>query len=248
MKKLMTALTICAVASFATATDVTSPNIVGYTTDGVTANKYIQIAPAFVGVGNAAALGVNQLLKGNFQPGDQLMIWDVGAQALGTFLTWGEAYDPETDLTLGINAWTDENSYYSSLTLTPGTGLWLNTSGGAAVQFNQVGQVDVAPKSLTIQGDGFYSIIANPYPVTVLVNSKTWTGFQPGDQLMFWDIATQALGTFLTWGEAYDPETDLTLGINAWTDENSYYSVLPLEIGRGFWVCKTSAGSGTVQF
>jgi len=239
MKKLMTALTVCAVASYAiAATNVVSQNIVGY--NNSTINGWSMHSVAFDAVGGDGFIA-NVNLKGAFTAGDTLQIWNGSDYDP---IMFGDIYD-EGLLNIIGQGWLDpENGYWPwTNTIPQGVGFWVNTQSSTPVTF--VGQVPASGTVVAnlVQG---WNLIGVGFPIDVVLNNAVWTGVATGDVADGWDGNDYVP---VSYGDIYD-EALLNIIGQGWLDPNNGYWAMTAPLSgtsSGFWV-NIAAVSGTASF
>ncbi len=240
MKKLMTALTICAVASFATAADVTSPNVVGYITRTINTGAGEFMSNVGVPLKCMSALDGSYTVANNLfdyvcQPGDTVYVfnpanWDLDSYSYnGIGLGWFLAASDGTTHTIasfqvmvGANIFFAPANGSSPLTISGE----VKTSGAQQVVFDASGSDYIWP-------------ITNPFPIetkfsdieTFALAGDTVYVFNP----MNWDLDSYSYnGVGLGWFLAASNGTTSTILVDQ--------VLFPVGTG-GFFM--TSGGSRT---
>ncbi len=265
MKKLMF---VAAAAMACSAFCIESANTVGYTAKAVEAGKFYLIGTQFdkAGSDSAGSIDMNDLIKlsstieaglydDDFATAPQIQVLNAaGGYSMYFYISDG-TYDDGDDTPLGFDAWCDENGYEltAEAKLALGKGFWFKSpvTSGTITAAGQVSEM--ASTTLNFAADKF-SIICNPYPVAVALQSLT-TSATPG--LYDDDFATapqiQVLNAaggynmfFYISDGTYDDGDDTPLGFNAWCDENGYeLEGTQIDAGAAFWIKAPVAGSVT---
>ena len=252
MKKLMTALAVCAVAGFALAQTVTSANVVGYNT--VTLNKgFNMLACNFDQVG-AVTNTLDMVIPGT-TPGlvagknngvaDNIMLFDPTTQQYATYFLW---YTTKT--TSGYSAnnykWVQSYNTLAGVALTSGQPFWYNSlsTTNISIPATFAGQVPTTNKNITIRIG--YNMIAGNYaanwdPNSLGTNFWATSGATAGknngvaDNIMLFDPTTQQYATYFLW---YTTKTTSGYSANNYKWVSSYNTVAPsnfVKLGQGVW-------------
>ena len=244
-----------------------SANIVGYTSKDVTAGKFYLIGTQFDETGSATAgrVDMNDLLKlsqeiapglydDDFATAPQIQVLKPNGGYNKYFYISDGTYDDGEDTPLGYNAWCDEDGYEltDAQKLELGKGFWFY-SPVANGSITTAGQVSDAPSKTLAIKDGMFTILCNPYPTAISLQSVT-TSATPG--LYDDDFATAPQIQVLKPAGGYNKyfyisdgtyEDDTSLGYNAWCDEDGYkLEGTQIEAGAAFWI--TAPVAGTITF
>jgi len=240
MKKMMTAIAACAVASLSLAAGgVTSQNVVGYSTAATPAG-FLMYSAMFTAIGGGSATGKLSQITGNFDSFDNIQFIDQYGNAPVSY-QWikagdfpGASVDGWYDFSLPVNAVdVDLPQGLSYLISTANTNKVLNS-----------GEVRDAVISINITvGGGGYTSIGNPTPTSRLLSRFTFTGLTSFDNIQFIDKDGNAPVSY-QWikagdfpGATVDGWYDFSLPVNA---------VDPvINAGVGFLLSTATAG-GTV--
>jgi hypothetical protein len=242
MKKLVTALALCAAVS---AYALESSNTVGYEKTTLKSGEFNMVAGSFLGLGgtgwklNVNFTGTN--LKGSSDPNvaDQILVWNAQTGGYttyfwfdtGTGFQWAnaETYGPfeddyPTGAPVGLAFW------FLAL---PRTGLELDPS------VNFAGEVPVAATYTFNLKKGEFNMIANPYPTALklnntaqmeVVNAVGSSDPNMADQILVWNAQTGGYTTYFwfdtgtgfqwanaeTYGPFEDDYVNGKTGFNAW--------------------------------
>lgn len=225
MKKLMTALTICAVAGFAVAADVVSENIVGFNTTTVAAGSQGIVGCNFEAVGGGAS--TFQTLNGGmtFNNGDTIWVWD--GTTPWKLYTWDS----------GEGSWWDfDADDAGDPAVDAGVGFWLICSATKDVRL--AGQVPPSGTQLVMPAG--QSLISTPVPMDLDLNGAnvSWSGTSNGDTIWAWDgttpwkLYTWDAGEVAWWDFAAD---DVATGVS-------------VAGGNGFWLFNAAPVSMTMTY
>ena len=231
----------------------------------MTAGKYYLIGTQFDETGTTAAgrIDMNDLIKlsADITPGlyDDDFVTAPQIQLLNAAGGYTKYYyisdgTDENDDELGYAAWCDRDGYEldDAAKLELGKGFWF-TSPVANGTITTAGQVsELASKTLSFAG-GKYTILCNPYPKAVSLQSLT-TSATPG--LYDNDFATapqiqtlNAAGGYTKYYYISDgtDDNDDELGFDAWCDRDGYeLEGTQIEAGAAFWI--TAPAAGTITF
>ena len=263
MKKVMFGL---AAAAAIAAFGIESANVVGYTSKDVTAGKYYLIGTQFDAAGTTSAgrIDMNDLIKlsetlapglydDDFATAPQIQVQKpAGGYNMYFYISDGT---DEDDNELGYAAWCDEDGYEltEAAKLELGKGFWFYspTTSGTITAAGQV--TEAASKTLSFTA-GKYTILCNPYPTAVSLQSLTTTA-TPG--LYDDDFATAPQIQVMKPAGGYNmyfyisdgtDDDDNELGINAWCDEDGYeLSGAQIDAGAAFWIYSPTT-SGSITF
>jgi methyl coenzyme M reductase alpha subunit len=192
MKKLMTALTICAVAGFATAADVVSENIVGFLS--ITASgTYPSHGPTFITVGDVnveSTLG-NLTANGMDPDSDTIQFLSPVDASVVDAATYCDAALATLLGDPGLQGWWAPSDVggvnKDDMVLTAGTGFLCNFGSGNPIVIKSAGEVVQAPISLDMTGL-VYPMVANPVPADLTLGDITADGMDPdSDTIQFLD-------------------------------------------------------------
>jgi len=264
MKKLMTALAVCAVAGFALAQTVTSANVVGY--DTVTLLQgYNMLACNFDQVGtvtNTLDLVIPGTTPGlvagkNSSVADNIMVFNPLTQVYATYFLW---YTTKTTGTPPANTynykWVSSLNIPATVALQRGNAFWYNSMSTTNISIPAVfaGQVPVTNKNITINTG--YNMIAGNYaadwdPNALGTNFWATCGATAGknssvaDDIMVFNPLTQVYSTYFLW---YTTKTTGAPPAN--TDNYKWVSSLNIlapanfvKLGQGVWYNSLGAGS-----
>ncbi len=263
MKKLMFAMAAAA-GLMAFGDGIESANTVGYTTKAVEASKFYLIGTQFnkTGDDSAGSVGMNDLIKlsstiaaglydDDFATAPQIQVLSA-AGGYNKYFYISDGTDDNDD-ELGYDCWCDKDGYELDDTakLALGKGFWF-TSPSTSGTITTSGQVsEMASTTLNFPADKF-TILCNPYPVAVALQSLT-TSATPG--LYDDDFATAPQIQVLSAAGGYNKyfyisdgtdDNDDELGVNAWCDKDGYeLDGTQIDAGAAFWITAPVAGSVT---
>lgn len=154
------------------------------------------------------------------------------------------AYDEEwNEYTDGC--WASGANEYATAKISAGAGVWFRDDNeDVLITFaGQVVDAGTTPKTLVANK---YNLIANPYPMQLLVNNSeqvTWDEIvATGDTvtapvLQVWNVSDYDIYYYMDY--AYDSEwNEYTDG--CWASGANEYLETPIEVGCGFWVKPTT--------
>ena len=237
----------------------------GYTSKAVTAGKYYLIGTQFdkAGTTSAGSVDMNDLIQlssdltpglfeDDFATAPQILVLSAG----GGYTKYYYISDgtDDNDDELGYAAWCDDYGYEltDAAKLELGKGFWF-TSPVASGTITTAGQVSEELSTTLSFAASKYSILCNPYPKAVSLQSLT-TSATPG--LFENDFATAPQILVLSASGGYNKfyyisdgtdSSDDELGYNAWCDDYGYeLSGSQIDAGAAFWI--TAPTAGTVTF
>ena len=259
-KSTMIAAIFAASAFSAFAADVYSSNIVGYSKIDLVPGLTMVGAP-FQAVGATGTINIQDAVDttglvgfdwGTFTPNDTLIIWDPATQFYSTTYYWSDS-DP---LSMGL-----ENVWFDGGTMTPadddlpaGSTFFISSATTTNIVATMMGEVAAAAAGQDIDFVNGLSMIANPFPYALDINTDMiptglvgfdWGTFTPNDTLIIWDPATQFYSTTYYWSDA-DP---LSMGLeNVWFDGGTMTPAnATIPIGGAFFISSSGTG-GTIDF
>ncbi len=259
-KSTMIAAIFAASALAASAADVYSSNIVGYSKVDLVPGLTMVGAP-FQAVGATGTINIQDVVDttglvgydwNTGTGGDTLIIWDPLTQIYATEYTWSDA-DPYS---LGVdNVWMDVGTLSPATEDLPvGSTFFISSSTTTNFVGSLIGEVPAAAAGQDIAFVSGLTMIANPFPYALDINADMtatglvgydWGTGTGGDTLIIWDPAVQIYSTEYTWSDA-DP---YSLGVaNVWMDVGTLSPANEqIPIGGAFFINSTGAG-GTIDF
>lgn len=249
MKKMMTVLAACAIASFSLAAgDVTSANIVGYS--GKSLEKgFNMVGVNFVKIGATDkkislqslmnCTGLTAVDWDTVTGGDQLYIWDPSVQGYPAIYSWTGTNADTLLSTTGVSSkWVDLNTFDGTsatvpeLNVSAGSAVWIQRTGDSDASVVFLGQIEIGQMTTNLLSG--FNMIAGPKPVVLDLNDSakiTFTGLAAvdwdtvtgGDQLYIWSSSLQGYPAIYSWTGA-DADTILsTTGVSSkWVDLNVF--------------------------
>ena len=157
-----------------------------------------------------------QEISGDFTDGDEAQIWDNGRYVTVVY------YSEEV---AGKAGFYNLDGTLSTLTLSPGTALWLKSS--SLKQATLAGKVLTGSQEVAIKGEKGWSLFASRTPIAIPVNDFVFTGLSDGDELQLWD------GTRYTTVVYYSAEM---AGVAGFYELNGQLSTRKVPVGSGFWI------------
>ena len=210
--------------------DVTSANVVGYHSTALAADTYYMVAAQFDSVvGGGEGMALKDLVTGDVPYGAEMQVLRPdGGYDIYRYIE--EAYDGDADDF--VPGWGDGVDNLAVNPVEPGTAFWLKAPSAATVTIAGAVLGD-ASKTVEIAA-AQYSMIANPYPVSVNPNALTWTGLSYGDELQVLK-ADGGYDIYRYIEEAYDGDADdFVPGWGNGVDELVTTGVIP--VGQGAWI------------
>jgi len=273
------------VALPARATEVVSSNIVGYNKVALN-NAYTMLGMQFQTVGNAnGSLSIGQIVPDQFVNGidwsdddfpfgAKMMLWNGTGYAQQYYWTGEVPSDIQADLkdelelddeVIYNNIWVDGDYLPVDPTLSVGTGFWiLDTSADGTGKVCTSGEVK--NDSVSIKLNQGYTMIANPYPVDLDLNTMTPTGltaidwsddnFPFGASIRIWNGTGYSKQYYWTGTVPDDIQADLKDELelddevvynNIWVDGDYLPVSDKIPVGSGFWIRDDNANSETTS-
>ena len=169
MKKLMTAVAVCAVAGLALSQSVTSANIVGYKSDvSVIANYYTMLGTPFVPVGGTPT-PIGSIFTSNtsftanetLSSADSILVWN-GT----TYVSYFYSSDAGTP-----GAWVKDDAFTPTTDTIPvGGAFWFNRIGSALHGLTIAGQVVTTNVSVAVKAN-YFTMVGNPFAAAIPISS-----------------------------------------------------------------------------
>ena len=207
MKKLMTTVAVlgCAVAMVSAQT-VTSANMVGYAKKTLPAGGFQIVSPQFQGT--AAGTTLDNAFSGVVD-GSAVYIWT------------GTAYLPKISYFVGYG-WFDAGfNPKGDTVINAGDALWLQDGGASSTPIIS-GEVPSASSITNTLAVGF-NLIANPYPVAMLLDDIPLASLSDGDSVYVWSEGAYLpkISYFVGYGwfdAGFDPKgnTEIPVGDGLW--------------------------------
>ena len=234
MKKLMTAVAICAVASFSLAQSVTSANVVGYSTKATPAG-FLMYSAMFTTVGGGSATGRLSQITGSFDSFDSIQFVDQDGN-IPLQYQWIKAGDVPG---VSANGWYDFSNPPNPVDMFLPQGLSYLIATANTNLLTNSGEVRDAAITINITATGF-TCIGNATPTARHISSFTFTGLASFDSIQFVDQDGN-IPTQYQWIKAGDVPG---VSVNGWYDfSNPPNPVDPvINSGVGFLLA-TSAGA-----
>lgn len=234
MKKLMFA--VAALAAGVACAEITSTNIVGYSTTECAANTWYMIGCGFEGVDG------NPFTVQNFATGMATGLEDAECSTIqvwnGTDLdTYIYIIDDEDEDGNYISHWLNAAGDQADFTVAPGFGCWINNPKDCSITV--AGQV-VATSKTTVEIPGnVWQLIANPYPVNAALNgdgidcSHLATGLEDSECSVIQAWNGSDLDTYIY---IIDDEDEDGNYISHWLDAAGDQTELVIPAQTGFWI------------
>ncbi len=245
MKKTMMIAALFAASTLAaSAADVYSSNIVGYTKLSLGSGLSI-IGAQFEAVGGGG-LDIQNITSEDLTGGDIVKFWT--GSGYTTVFYYGEendggVYEDDSyEVCLGPG-WGDINQIAVSLPIDTGEGFWLQAGGASDVTIS--GQVGSTNEVSVASG---LTLVVNPYPTGIDIAEIQADGLTGGDIAKFW--TGSGYSTVFYYGEendggVYEDDSyEVCLG-PGWGDINQIAVSSAIAVGEGFWVQAGSAATLT---
>lgn len=233
--------------------EISSQNIVGYTTSALEAEKWYLIGCNFEKAGDGN-LSIQELVSGVDPASDPtvaptIQYWDGAKLVTLSYLDF--VWDPNAgdggDFVVG---WADPSTLEAvSFEAQPGFGCWIKLPvAGNITCAGQVVATDSAEREVTSN----WQLIANPYPMALNFNSEKFdcsglvanSEVSEAPSIQYWDgskLVSLSYSDFV-WSDAHG---DFVVG---WTDPATMeYFAVTLPPCTGFWIKSPTAGSVTFE-
>ena len=240
MKKLMFAA--AAIAAGVAMADVTSANIVGYSTYQLKAAKQDIMGAPFVAIGEDD-ISIQEIKLDNGSEGmDWIMVFDPATREYQQAFWNPYSYDPtDTDYLHDLGqGWTDRDWFRMPINLNPGQGLWIYTT--KACNATVPGQIVAAEQNLVSMVGGKQDIVATMFPVSTSIQDISLSnGTEGKDWMMVFDPETREYQQAFWNPYSYDPtDTDYLHDLGqGWTDRDWFRMPIVLNPGQGLWLYTT---------
>ena len=251
--------------------DVTSANVVGYTTKEVKAGQFYMVGVQFSDVGAVDAAGFNNFFSTTCAPGaygdgedttmgnaPQIQVLNASGVGYKRYYYIGDAYGADDQPVAG-NCWADGDGYaVTDADMLPlSKGFWFRAMADGSVTCS--GEVSATGEIGSAVTAGQFNIVANPYPVALSLNAPASVGFTPGaygdgedttmgnaPQIQVLNASGVGYKRYYYIGDAYDADDQPVAG-NCWADGDGYVATgTQVPVGQAFWV--KSATAGTFNF
>ena len=251
----------------ASAAEVGSDNIVGYSKITLPANAMTIVGNQFQYIGETSI--DLQDIKGiglGEEGSDYIKIWDPATRTYLTAVYWGASMDGvfddvnntpddyDDDIALGAG-WGDLYQTALHSTIVPGQGFWMQSVNGGAVQFS--GEVST-DNTVTLAANQM-TLVCNTLPMAIELQEIKGEGLgeEGSDYIKIWDPATRTYMTAVYWGASMDGvfddvnntpdnyDDDIALGAG-WGDLYQTALHADIAVGQGFWM--QSVNGGKVSF
>lgn len=242
---------------------VESVNTVGYTTVDVASGGFTLFGVQFQEISGSGTINIQDVVDTSglvgfdwvsFTGGDQLLIWNPAVQGYAQQYTWVDA-DPYF-MVGAVDVWVDPGTFAPvTVDLDVGSAFWISSSGTGATA-THAGEVPADPTGVSSTLYEGFTLLSNPYPTALNINTDVtytglagfdWVSFTGGDQLLLWDPTSQGYAQQYTWVDA-DPYF-MVGAVNVWVDPGTFAPVdVSVPVGGAFWVQKTTAAAGNVQY
>ena len=258
MKKILLGAMIASVALAASATEVPSANVVGYTKINLTGGQLNCVALQFYDVGatdsaaSIANLTSTGLTAGSYDTMNTeapcIMFYD-GAGGYDYFYYISDAYDADGNM---VTTWADANGDETDIAKFLGSGFWFKVPEATCTTGTLIhaGEVSNA-ESLTINIASGLTLAGNPFPAGLDLSKVTTEGLEPGIYdtmnteapcVMVYDGAG-GYNYFYYISDAYDADGNMVI---AWADANSDAIVgVVAKQGEAFWARSSTVGTLT---
>lgn len=224
MKKLMTALAICATAGIVSATDpVTSANVVGYLTHAPDEIGDIVGAVQFVSVGDSHKTLNTLFDSSQLEFGDNMQLLADDLVSFVSYTWWGDHWENDGGQVVGTDV--------PDVSMVPGKGFMLVCS--SVRQVIAAGQVSSSNVSTPILAG--YNFIGSAFPVSFSPGKYDWSSAEFGDEIQIYDASTFGFKSLIWWGDHWEDDNGNTITDGA------------AAVGSGFYYISSSGGWNLVQ-
>ena len=260
MKKILLGAMIASVALAASAAEVGSANVVGYTK--IQLNEgYNMIGVQFSDIGGAeksltSVFTLDETFAGyddDYKFSNKMRVWD-GVKESYAFYGWAgsSGTDVDDDPTLD-NTWTDMEAYaVEGEFFSVGSGAWIITDKSGTLTVS--GEVKL--EDVTIDLVAGYNIVCNPFPCEVSITDfgvldSSFAGYDDdykfSNKMRVWDGVKESYA-FYGWAgsSGTDIDDDPSLD-NTWTDMEAYAVDGKIKPGEAVWIITEKAGTMTFK-
>ena len=233
MKKILLGAMIASVALAASAAEVTSDNVVGYTRLTIEPGVFSIVGTQFFSVGNTSTVDVQDLFKAGPVDGDTIQFFNGGSYELYSFSS--VTYDETWSKDLGPG-WND--SIYGTRAVrdvVPGEAFWLNSQ---STSVTLAGQAETSAK-ITVPCNGAFTLVSLPVPIEVDIQDIKFVGIIDGDTIQFMRNGQYEMFSYSS--VTYDETWSKDLG-PGWND--SIYgtrATSTVNMAEGFWLMSSAA-------
>ena len=224
--------------------DVVSSNIVGYTK--ITVPKGLSIiGQQFDAVGGGTNDVANVTSVEGLSPWgeDSVRFWNGASYQNLYYYAYDADEGSEGLLDTGEDGWGDADQKSVVLSVAPGTGFWINTSGEATVCTS--GEVS-SQNTVSIQPG--LSLVCNPQPVAIDIQQIEAVGLSPWgeDSIRIWNGSSYANYYYYAYDAEEGSEGLLDTEKDGWGDADQKSVSVQINNGQGFWI--QSGASATLSF
>ena len=205
MKKTVITLAVVAFAAAAVQATTTSANIVGYS-KSTSSTLYAIAANQFSGNDNPS-----EVFGSSYPVGTKIYVFSGGSYSTTEYIdTFDENFN-------AVQAWSPD-----TLTVTPGTGYWVENNSGSEIEAILAGEVSSEASIETSLTTGL-QLISYPYPVARTVSQM---GFSPtvGDKIFVFNGSSYSTAEYI---DTFDENFN---AVQEWSP-----STLSVGVGQGFW-------------
>ena len=218
--------------------DVTSANIVGYSTQTTESGyDFMAITPTFVSIGNDKVFNLSQISH-NFSKNDSIQIFDVAGD-MAKCLTYKETYWQLEDYTEDPDD--PEITQVTDYEFPLGQSFWL--SNKKSVDFTESGAVNKSKVVYELESGYDFVQAGNSRPTDLKLSEIEFSNLSKNDNLQIFDVAGDMLKC-LTWKETYWQLEDYSEDPD--DPEVSQVQDYTFKPGEHFWFSMKKAGTATI--
>ena len=227
--------------SVATASEVVSTNIVGYTTVKGKADGFTVVTPTFINVQSVIPAISLDKVGGSLTPWVDNISFLFPDGVYSDPITWYDL-DPSFSIPPGPPGWYDGmNKYIGSTNLPAGTALIIFTAEDSDII--TFGQVDTNPTFVEFgDGDSFY-LFGNSSPVEIYLENLDFDNLTPWVDNVSIMNSDGVLSAPITWYDL-DPSFSIPPGPPGWYDDDNIYvgNTQKLKPGEGLVLFTAESG------
>ena len=211
-----------------------SSNIVGYEKISIPSGLSI-IGQQFTAVGG----GTNDVssivsVEGLSPWGeDSIRFWNGTAYQNLYYYAYDDDEGSEGLLDTQTDGWGDSSQNSVELSVAPGTGFWINTSGNAKVCTS--GEV-TSQNTVSIKAG--LTLVCNPQPVAIDIQEVKASGLSPWgeDSIRVWNGSGYANYYYYAYDDDEGSEGLLDTQTDGWGDSSQNSVSVQIQFGQGFWI------------
>ena len=248
----------------ASATEVPSANVVGYSKIQLPVNAMTICGNQFQYIGDTA-IDLQDIKCNGFseEDRDSIKIWDPLTRSYLIAFYWGDSLDGvfddvnntpddyDDDIALGAG-WGDGYQTALHAEIVPGQGFWMMSTTGGSVIFSG----EVTTNNKVVLPKNTQTLVCNTSPMAIELQDIKGEGLseEGRDSIKIWDPLSRTYMTAFYWGDSVDGvfddvnntpddyDDDIALGAG-WGDGYQTALHADIDVGQGFWLMSTTGGT-----